>query len=82
MRSVLREVLTKRHNVLRDDKVRLRRLGIVVKEQPRVIFKDSRQDLDATRYLVLHRISIRKIVQRQRGISTMGRVIKEHDRMT
>ena len=72
----------KRRNVLRDDKARLRRLGIVVEKQRRTIFKDSRQDLDVTRYLVLRRISIRKIVQRQRDISTTGRVIMEHDRTT
>ena len=49
----------RRRNVLRDDKARLRRLGIVVEKQRRTIFKDSRQDLDATRYLVLRRISVR-----------------------
>ena len=39
----------------------------------------SRQDLDAARYLVLHRISIRKCVHRQHGISTMGHIIVEDE---
>ena len=38
----------------------------------------ARQDLDAARYLVLHRISIKKeTLHRQWGISTMGHVIIE-----
>ena len=40
----------------------------------------ARQDLDAARYLVLHRISIRKeTLHRQQDISTTGHVIMEGD---
>ena len=38
----------------------------------------ARQDLDAARYLVLHRISIRKeTLHQQLGISTIGHITRE-----
>ena len=41
----------------------------------------ARQDFDAARYLVLHRISVRKeMLHQQQDISTTGRVITKGDR--
>ena len=41
----------------------------------------ARQDLDTARYLVLHRISMKKeMLQQQQDISTTGHVILKDDR--
>ena len=68
--SSLREVLMKRCNILK---------GILDKVK---IGRDlrTRGDLDATKHLVLQRISVRRKVHWQQNISTMGLVIMEDDR--
>ena len=81
-RLLLREVLTKRRNVLRSIKGKSLGGEGGLRETTKGDREISRQDLDATRYLVLRRISVRKIVQRQSGISTTGHVIEEHDGTT
>ena len=66
-KSSLREVLTKRCNVLK------RMLGETKISQG----LRTREDLDTTRHLVLHRISVRREVHQQQDISTMRHIIVE-----
>ena len=65
----LREVLMKRCNILKRILNRVK-VGLGLR---------TRRDLDATRHLVLCRISIRRKVHGQQDISTMGCVIIKQD---
>ena len=59
----------KRHNVLKEIQRKIK-VGQGFR---------TRGDLDATRHLVLHRISVRRKVHQQQDISTTVCVIKEYD---